>query len=379
MAIVDRNGIEVRDLTWYVERLEALFRNVFGEDLDLSGETPQGQLVSILAAEMTELDEGLGAVAAGMNLNTAVGRQLIDWGSLYRAEQRLGTRSTVSVTLGGVAGTFVPEHSRAKTSLGAIFRTTIDATIGSGGTVETDMEGVEAGPLAAAADDLTVLVDIVSGWTSVNNASAASPGLLGETNAGFRNRLQSISSIDEGASAEAILARVLDVGGVVHARVYKNDTAAQVTEAGLTLPANSFMVVVRGGSDNAIAKAIRDSKTGGIPMVGADSGTSVGAIYNFQRSSAKELKITLDIVLETGFPSNGVLLIKESLVEWVDSLGLGVPLNTGRLYEALNPIPGYLVSTLTVEQNPSSPASYVDANGDEYHTLDSDDIVITVS
>ena len=82
MARVTAQGIEPTTLQGYIDALEAAFRSALGQDIDLSPETPAGQLVGTLALTLTEADEALVAVGNGMSRSRALGVQLDDLGSL---------------------------------------------------------------------------------------------------------------------------------------------------------------------------------------------------------------------------------------------------------------------------------------------------------
>ena len=82
MARVTAEGIEPTTLQGYIDALEAAFRTALGADLDLAPETPQSQLIGVLALTLAEADEALVAVGNGMARSRALGAQLDDLGSL---------------------------------------------------------------------------------------------------------------------------------------------------------------------------------------------------------------------------------------------------------------------------------------------------------
>ena len=98
MARLTEAGIEPTDLTGYVTRLEEAFRVALGEDLSLAPETPQGQLIGVLAIVFAELDEVLVHVVGGLNVRQASLRQLDDYGSLVDLRRIAGERTTVTAT-----------------------------------------------------------------------------------------------------------------------------------------------------------------------------------------------------------------------------------------------------------------------------------------
>ena len=82
MARVTAEGIEPTTLQGYINALEAAFRSALGPDLDMAPETPQSQLIGVLALTLAEADEALVAVGNGMARSRALGVQLDDLGSL---------------------------------------------------------------------------------------------------------------------------------------------------------------------------------------------------------------------------------------------------------------------------------------------------------
>ena len=176
MAEFSAAGITPTDLTGYTERLEAAMQAALGNDLNLDPETPQGQIIGVLALILAESDELAVYVAAGQNLRQAIGRQLQDYGVLFNLPFISGERSTVTATLSGSAGTIVPAGSRARTAVGAIFATDTRATIGAGGTVDVLFRSVENGPIVASAGELIQIVDVVSGWIGGNECRGGRAG-----------------------------------------------------------------------------------------------------------------------------------------------------------------------------------------------------------
>ena len=90
MARVTAEGIEPTTLQGYIDALEAAFRSALGSDLDLAPETPQSQLIGVLALTLAEADEALVAVGNGMARSRAIGVQLDDLGSLLGVQRLEG-------------------------------------------------------------------------------------------------------------------------------------------------------------------------------------------------------------------------------------------------------------------------------------------------
>ena len=268
MATLDNSGIQPKDLSGYTTDLEQIFRDALGDDLDVSTETPQGQLIGILALAFAEVEELIVYVAAGLNRYQASGRQLDDYGTLLRLPRVIGERSSVTATLTGASDALIPAGSRAQTTAGAQFETDEDIRIETSGEVDVIMRATEDGPIAAAADTLTVIVDVVEGWTGVTNDEAASLGRGAESDAEYRDRYTDEVTVHAADSLSAIQARVLDVEGALRCLVRDNDTTTEVTEQSIAIPANSILVIVLGGADDDVAESISETKPPGIPTNG---------------------------------------------------------------------------------------------------------------
>lgn len=182
---VTDEGVIAQSLAENLAELEGRLRTELGEDLVLDSETPQGQIAGILALALTEMGEAVVADSQHSSIQHSGGVRLRDLLSLLDIRPREATRSVVTATLTGVAGVVVPSQSRARTAAGDQFRSTADATLTETG-VAVEFESVEAGPIEAAAGDLSQIVSAVTGWEGITNASAAALGRAAETDAELR-------------------------------------------------------------------------------------------------------------------------------------------------------------------------------------------------
>ena len=155
MAQIDDRGVSTDSLDDYRTLLRTRFQQAFGSDLALDPETPQGEIIGILALTLAEADEDIAAIANGVFATCGARRLLDRLGSLLRLYRLAATKSTVTVACTGVAGTVIPAGSRVADEHGTQFQSLAAATIASGGSVNVDFESVEAGAIEAAASTLT--------------------------------------------------------------------------------------------------------------------------------------------------------------------------------------------------------------------------------
>lgn len=349
MARVTPQGIEPTSLQGYIDRLGEAFRSALGPDLDLAPETPQGQLIGVLALTFAEMDEALVAISNGFSLDHALGFHLDSLGSLLGITRFPATHSTVGVTLTGQAGTTIPAGSRARTAVGDLFALTADAVIPQAGSVAATMQAVEEGPAPAAAGELTEIVDLVAGWESVTNPSPASLGRSRESDGAYRARFRRHTTRNARSSTEAILAAVLDVAGVSRGLIRENTTAMATTVQGKGIGAHSVYVVAQGGVGAEIARAIANAKSVGagtsgdvlveVPHVG---GWTVP--IRFSRVETVPVSVTLGLTIQAGFPSDGTSRMIRQVMDFVDGLDIGEPLIYQRLLAAVLSIPGHTVA-----------------------------------
>ena len=155
MATVSETGVAPRDLTGYKTLLETRFRDQFDSTLSLEPETPAGQIISVAALMLAEADEGLVELANAFSVSHAADSQIDDLASLLHIIRDGATKSTITATLGGVAGTVVVAGSRASTLAGEEYEILEDATIAADGNIDADMRAVEYGPVLTASGQLT--------------------------------------------------------------------------------------------------------------------------------------------------------------------------------------------------------------------------------
>ena len=348
MARVTPEGIEPTSLQGYLDALGRAFRTALGEDLDLAPETLQGQIVGVLGLTFTQVDEALVAVSNGQSVSRSQGVQLDDLGSLLGIERLLGTRSTVTVTLGGQSGASIPAGSRARTTAGDMFELIQEVTIPGSGSASAAMRSVEEGPVPAASGSLTQIVNLVTGWESVTNPAAATPGRRIETDEEYKERFQRLTGRNSMGSAESVLAAVLGVEGVTDVLLRENATGTAVTVQGKSIGAHSICIVVDGGTDADVAAAMARSKSAG---TGTSGDTSIDVAHPggwtvpiaFSRVSAVPIAIKMVLTLGRDFPSDGTVRIIRQVLGHVARLTIAEHLTTQRLLADVLSVPGHTV------------------------------------
>jgi hypothetical protein len=156
----------------------------------------------------------------------------------------------------------------------------------------------QIGQVVAVVDTITNPVTIVLGVTTINNSSTAlQVGQDQEKDGQLRVRRQRSVALASAGYLNGLQGKVLDLDGVVDARLYENVTSAVDADG---IPAHGIWLIVAGGSNADIAQAIYSSKSYGSNMKGAVTvpiNTASGAVFNakFDRPTAANLHVRFDI------------------------------------------------------------------------------------
>lgn len=301
--------------------IEAAWRVAFGQNVDVSADSVDGQIVGILSDRLADLWQGLANVYGSAFADSAVGVSLDRVLGLAGVVRAPASKTQVNVILTGTPATVVPSGSRASVSgSGTLFELTAPAVIGGGGSVAAVMTAVSFGPMRAPAGQLTVIETPVAGWSSlVNAADQFFLGSLVEKDPAARLRRELELRAIGGSALDAIRAGVLTVEGVTSARGFQNTLETTVDG----MPPGSIEIVVSGGLDAEIAQAIWDRKPSGNPLHGNTTSAATDSLgepqaIKFSRPVALNIYVDLDVTVNSDAPENIAGVVAQALVDFGD-------------------------------------------------------------
>ena len=397
MAEVTSSGVIATPLDAYVTQLEDIFRSVYGDQINLSPESQQAQVIGAIALLLVQADEAVVRVAQATDINKAAGTQLEGQTAILAIGREPASRTQVTVTLAGVPATLVPANARAKSTRGDIFFLAADTQLGVSGQGTATMYSASTGAITVLAGELTQVLDIVPGWETVTNATAGTPGTDRQTDTQLRKTYFQALARNAASTLDSIIGAVSDVEGVTDIYGVENDTAAAKVVEGVSVEAHTIAMVVEGGGDVEVAAAIRLKKPGGVPTQG---NTSVddrlpSAPIKFYRPEYLYFTATLNISIRSGFPGNGQALIQQRVQEYVngtfagavdgyfetDGLTIAENLTKQRLYTPLNSVPGYDINSFALAiKGAGTSTEVITANLNQKVRLQAlSDIIITVT
>ena len=256
------------------------------------------------------------------------------------------------------AGTSAGSGGPTGTGTAIADNTAVWRYVGAGaGVVEVDVTADDYGPdVVAYSYNVPTISTSVSGWEAAMFTEDADLGRNEETDTEFRARRQTLLAVSGSATEYAILAEVLSVSGVTQAAIYVNDTDVTDAEG---VPPHGFELVVSGGTDNAVAQAIQDSKAAGIRDHGTSSGTATdtqdaSVSRAFTRPAEVDIYVDVEVTTDSDYPADGDAQIKAALVAFGATLSVGDDVVLSQLYEPCFDVAG--VTDVTLIEIGTAPA-----------------------
>lgn len=386
---VTTEGFVYKPYTVIYNDLVVGLRNRFGEDLDVSIDTPNGQLTGLFAAPVAEVWQQLNAVYDAYNPNAAYGISLSNIGVITYTPRQTPGKSTVPVIIVGTAGTYIPMNiARIYTQpLQNPFRLLSDVTIPPGGIITVQAEAIEDGPIIAPPGTLTGISTPIDGWTSVTNAVAATPGRNIESDPIYRIRRNNSAAMASQNVEDALKAALLALPGVLDAVVLVNSNSI-VDENGFV--PNSVAIVVEGGEDQDVIDTIYGRKTSSIPTNGdnlgyVDNNAGLPIPVRFYRQEQIRMYIRIEVEMLNGFPVDGLAQIQQNVYDYLVGtnnggkpvFSIGDDVIISKLYTPINLTEAVSVISISVDDvfPPENTANF-DVTFKQLPTFDIDDIQV---
>ena len=328
-------------------------REFFGNDVNLSESSPMGMMLRLdawdLALAWQQLEEvylsGFVSTSEGVSLD----RKCQDIGIM----RQLATRATGTIQFSGADGTQIFEGFEVQTATGIVFRTTTATTI-SGGLALAEIEAIVPGASGnVGAGAISRMIRPQAGVTGVTNPEPTSGGRDRETDAQLRARYHRSVSKPGGSSPSAIEAALLDIEGVLDAKVRQN--TKMVTDPETGIPPKAIAPIVWGGDPEEIVATLARVKTGGIQCWGEDVVHEITDshgekhIIGFNRPDIVTVNVAAVLSVDpAAFPPNGSTLVAAAIEGYLSGLALGEDVIYTRLISRIHSVPGIIdIPTLT--------------------------------
>lgn len=273
-SYITLTGTIIPDTAEILFQVENEYKQLFGQDLVTTPNTPQGKLITAEVLGRSSVSINNATLANQINPNIAGGIYLDAIGLLTNSKRRANTYSQIQgVLLTGIAGTNIPQGSIAKVnSSNAEFSLDNSVELDISGNAIGSFTAVMPGEIAASVNTLTIIASgSPLGWETVNNPNAATLGSLYQSDELFRTFRRNTLASWGSATLFAISSALYNTPGVKSLQRLENrDIETQVIE-GITLIGKSVWFCVDGGDDEDIANSILGKASGGCGFNGAIS------------------------------------------------------------------------------------------------------------
>lgn len=346
MAGVTEQGFTVKSAAEITADLDAKFVGTFGSQFDTSAESPDGQLIGVVAKLLEDVWQQAEGAYNAYSPSNAYGVGLDKVAEINGITRITNLPTSVAITFSGIAGTVVPAGYIVKTVDGLEFATVAVAVIPAIVTAKCTTQGA----IRILANEVHVLTTAIAGLTSATNLEPGITGIVREEDPAFRARREN-STISRGTSSiDAIYEGVKSLN-LPYIAIIENTTSATVDG----VPANSFLVVVEGGTPAEVSQVIYDNKPQGITSYGSIVtvvNDSKGYPHNIgiSRPTPIDISVTTSITNLPGASVDSATLVKAAIVDYVNNLNISEDVYWSYFFSAiLEVVPNIKINSLQIK------------------------------
>jgi uncharacterized phage protein gp47/JayE len=271
--LLDPSGLAVKSVTEIINDLTLAMQEIYGADINLDSDSPDGQLLNIYAQAAADNLELLADVYNSFSPSGAYGTILDQRMALNGLARHQGTFTLIPLSVTVTQALTLPGQDTAQPftvsdNAGNQYQLVASHSFGAAGTTVLTFACTVMGLITPALNTITNQVTAVLGVTSVNNPTAPlALGVREETDSEFKIRHARSFALAATGPADSVQAALANIPSVTDAYVVENATAGTVGG----VAANTIWCIVTGGTDAEIAQAIYAKKGLGCGMKGAKS------------------------------------------------------------------------------------------------------------
>jgi uncharacterized phage protein gp47/JayE len=267
---IDETGLVLENLTDIITDLESKFREIYGEDINVDANSPDGQMINILAQAKIDMLDVISGVYNSFSPTSAIGSTLDQRCALNGVIRKGSTRTTVYVTI-------TTDRAVALVGLDTVGGIPFTVSDGTGNkfnlvTGLTTVSGAnsllfsaeESGAIEIIEDTIVNIDTVTLGVLTANNPQGAViKGSDEETDAELRfRRAQSVANPSTGY-LDGLTSALLAIEDVLYAIVFENN--ADIPDDN-DIPPHSIWPIVDGGDEDDIADIINRKRNAGCGM-----------------------------------------------------------------------------------------------------------------
>lgn len=273
--VLDANGLQIETFNEALQRLTSDLQLIYGPDIDLSSNSPDGQAIRLFLQSVQDLKDKLVDIYTTFDPDEAFGKTLQLRVGINGIQVQGGTFSFTPVEIVtsravnyyGLDQTAQPVYT-VRDAAGNKWLLVATQTVSGAGTYSFSFRAEKPGRVTTVQNTINIPVTIVLGTVSVNNPALQSViGQDEETDAALKLRRQISVAMPSQGFIDALRATLANVSGVSSAKVLEN--VKDLVDAD-GVPAHGIWVIVSGDAAPAdIAQAIYVQRSQGANMRGA--------------------------------------------------------------------------------------------------------------
>lgn len=285
----DNTGLQIDDFPQIFKTLSDGYKGIYGQDIDLDQESPDGQRVAIEAQARADIEAALQWLYSQMDpdFNTGDMQQVI--AKLHGLYLRPGSRSQRDLKVTTDRPVLLYEGYKIRDQANQVWFVRQAVTVPAGTTTVTFFAEKFGKVTGLVSDTFTQLTPEL-GVVSIISDVAVVVGRDEESPEEFRQRRNRSLENPATGSAGAIFAKVAQLAGVTDLNIGENDTKSNDPLTGI--PANSVWLVVEGGAVSEITEVMVKQKGGGTGTKGSITGRYVESLV---RPDGTVLQIAHDL------------------------------------------------------------------------------------
>ncbi len=279
--LLDATGLQTATRAELIAYFTAQYQAIYGADINLASDTPDGQMMNIFIQSILDLEDLLVQVYNQFDPDNATGVVLDQRVAINGIQRQAGTFTVTAITLVNTQSVNLYGLDQDAQDIYTISDNAgnkwelQETTLGlAAGTHVLNFQALVPGAQLTVPNTITVPVTIVLGVTSVNNPTTYTTlGINEESDAVLKVRRQQSVSLSSQGYLAGLLAALENTVGVTSAFVYENTGSDPDVDG---VPGHSIWVIVAGSADPAdIAEAIYTKRNAGCGMFGDTSYTII--------------------------------------------------------------------------------------------------------
>lgn len=260
----------------------------------------------------------------------------------YGLERKPQTNGTVEVTIYGTPGFVIPQGFEVRGYNTAPYVLLKSTYIPANGKVTVSLTESIFNTVSYPANTITQIVTSSYDIERVTQEKVSVPGKEQENDEDFFSRAIAWGSLSNNSSYLSIMSRVANIPGVLKCNGFENNNHQSITHQGTQFPPHSVGIVVWGGSNEDIARAIYQTKPPGVVLAGDVQVPLLvdtkEITYSFYRPRDVPLKAEIKVVRAHGYPNNYEQDIKNTLISHINSLKINAIVLFSNIVSSLDKI-----------------------------------------